>query len=588
MSVENSLNDDGNTATKDWTEATSLPLTLTLTKSSTVKVSAQFENASTEVSRTYFLLDGDTWLNNDETMTVGATVWKDPGITMTYGGIADGKKHFTRFSNVDNSEDNILGSLHVEGTPLYLDEDATSESGVSYNHKKVSEQKLHERTFGLPAMGSFFKFEPVANGELTVFVEQQGAMVKSHGKLEPSKIRKRIVYFLDETGKSIPASSAFTSSKINKSDWRSVEKAAVDKNDPYMTTLKAFYQGIIDGKNKTFTNINSDFSENSREFGMVLGESIQPIIVLHDECNKDILEEDATYDHTGYTLISEGYVTYTFPVKAGKTYYLFASGTKLALSGFSFDRDDHYTPVEETLDAQGNNADKINTLQEGKQYNVRLENRTFNKNKWYAMVLPFSVSQMEMKATFGKDVNILHYSNVEDKTLNLTEHFYKMLVGGTPVLVKPSEDVKNPYFSNVTLTSKEVVAIEKSGFKCTGSWDNVDFPEYSYFINAKDNTFYLYDPTVTDKKPHAGAFRAWIISTSPNPAVAPQLNMRINGIEDNDETTAIWNAISADDDNAEVGSKNIYSLSGQKMNTTDTRSLPKGIYIVNGKKFIVK
>lgn len=593
MSVENSLNDDGNTATKDWTEATSLPLTLT--KSSTVKVSAQFENASTEVSRTYFLLDkSTTYVNNEDKLDVGTIADKN-GMRMTYGGIQEG--FFTRFSNVDNSEDNILGSLHaVTGTPLYSNLDAMSEKGVvsqdgsTYNHKKTSYQDLHERTFSLPAMGSFFKFEPVANGELTVFVEQQGAMVKSHGKLEPSKIRKRIVYFLDETGKSIPASSAFTSSKINKSDWRSVEKAAVDKNDPYMTTLKAFYQGIIDGKNKTFTNINSDFSENSREFGMVLGESIQPIIVLHDECNKDILEGDENYDHTGYMLISEGYVTYTFPVKAGKTYYLFASGTKLALSGFSFDRDDHYTPVEETLDAQGNNADKINTLQEGKQYNVRLENRTFNKNKWYAMVLPFSVSQMEIKATFGKDVNILHYNNVEDKTLNLTEHFYKMLVGGTPVLVKPSEDVKNPYFSNVTLTSKEVVAIEKSGFKCTGSWDNVDFPEYSYFINAKDNSFNLFDPTkvAAGKKPHAGAFRAWIISTSNNPAAAAQLNMRINGVEDSSETTAIWNAISADDDNAEVGSKNIYSLSGQKMNTTDTRSLPKGIYIVNGKKFIVK
>ena len=143
-------------------------------------------------------------------MTVGATVWKDPGITMTYGGIADGKKHFTRFSNVDNSEDNILGSLHVEGTPLYLDEDATSESGVSYNHKKASEQKLHERTFGLPAKGSFYKFEPDVNGSLSVFVEQQGAMVKSMGQLEPSKIRKRVVYFLDETGTSIPASYAYT------------------------------------------------------------------------------------------------------------------------------------------------------------------------------------------------------------------------------------------------------------------------------------------------------------------------------------------------------------------------------------------
>ena len=586
MSVENSLNDDGNTATKDWTEATSLPLTLT--KSSTVKVSAQFENASTEVSRTYFLLDeSTTYVNKENTRDVGAIAEKN-GMTMTYGGIPDGKNNFTRFSNVDNSEDNILGSLHVEGTPLYLDEDATSESSVLYNHEKASEQKLHEKTFGLPAKGSFYKFEPDVNGSLSVFVEQQGAMVKSMGQLEPSKIRKRIVYFLDETGTSIPATYAYTSSKVNKADWRSVKNSAVEDNNPYMTTLKAFYQGIIDGKNKEFTNINSAFSENSREFGMVLGESIQPIIVLHDECNKDILEDDENYDHTGYMLISEGYVTYTFPVKAGKTYYLFASGTKLALSGFSFDRDAAYTPVEETLDANDNNADKINGLTKDQQYNVRLENRTFGANKWYAMVLPFSVSQMEMKATFGKDVNILHYNNVEGTTLNLTEHFNQMVVGGTPVFVKPSEDAKNPYFSNVTLTSNKVVDIENTGYRCTGSWDNVDFPAYSYFIDARDNKFYLYDPTKTGNKPHAGAFRAWIISTSANPAEAAQFTMRINGIEDNDETTAIWNDISADDDNAEIGSKDIYSLSGQKMNTTDTRSLPKGIYIVNGKKFIVK
>lgn len=589
-------NDDGTITTKDWTEATSLPLTLTLTKSSTVKASANFENASTEVSRTYILLDeATTYVNKENKLNVG-TIAEKNGMTMTYGGIQDG--YFTRFSNIDNSKDNILGSLHaVTGTPLYLNLDAMSEKGVvsqdgsTYNHKRSSTQALHERTFSLPAMGSFFKFEPVANGNLTVFVEQQGAMVKSQGKLEPTKIRKRVVYFLDETGTSIPATYAYTSSKVNKADWTSVQNSAVENNDSYMTTLKEFYQGIIDGKNKTFPNINSDFSENSRETGLVLGESIQPIIVLHDEKNANILEGDTNYDKTGYMMISEGYVTYRFPVKAGKTYYLFASGTKLALSGFSFDRDEHYTPVEETLNAQGNNADKINTLQEGKQYNVSLENRSFSKDKWYAMVLPFSVSQKEMKAVFGKDVKILHYNKVEGTTLNLFEHFYKMVVGGTPVLVKPSQDVKNPYFSNVTLTSKKVVDIENSAFKCTGSWDDVDFPEYSYFINAKDSKFYLYDPTKVAagiKAPHAGAFRVWIISTSNNPAAAAKLTMRINGVEDNDETTAIWNAIIGNDDNAEVASKGIYSLSGQKMNTTDTRSLPKGIYIVNGKKLIVK
>ena len=586
-------NDDGTITTKDWTEAKSLPMVLTLTKSSTVKASAQFEGASTDVSRTYFLLDdATTYVNNKDKLDVGTIADKN-GMRMTYGGIKEG--YFTRFSNIDNSEDNILGSLHaVTGTPLYLNLDAMSEKGVVsekgslYSHKQASNQALHDRTFSLPAMGSFFKFEPVANGELTVFVEQQGAMVKSKGNLDPTKIRKRIVYFLDETGTSIPATYAYTSSKINKFDWKSVQNTPVEGNDPYMTKLKAFYQSIIGG-NWTFPNINSAFSKDSRELGMVLGESIQPIIVLHDEANADILEGDNNYDKTGYMLISEGYVTYTFPVKAGKTYYLFASGTKLALSGFSFKQDASYSATDITLNGDANNETTINDLIEDNQYNVTL-NRSFGANKWYAVVLPFSVSQKQMKSVFGEGVSVLHYNDVTGTTLNLFKHFNQMIVGGTPVFVKPSKDVTNPTFSNVTLTSKNVVAIVNNDFKCTGSWDNEDFPEYSYFINAKDNKFYLYDPTkvAAGTKPHAGAFRAWIISTSPNPTAAAQLNMRINGIEDNDETTAIWNAISADDDNAEVGSKDIYSLSGQKMNTTDTRSLPKGIYIVNGKKFIIK
>lgn len=588
-------NDDGTPITKkDWTVATSLPLALTLTKSSTVKAYAEFGSATKEVSCTYILLDeSTTYVNKEERLDVGTTVEKN-GMTMTYGGIQKG--NFTKFSNIDNSLDNILGSLHaVTGTPLYLSLDAMSEHGVvsekgsTYNHKRASNQALHDRTFSLPAMGSFFKFEPEANGKLTVFVEQQGAMLKSSGNLDPTKIRKRIVYFLDETGKSIPATYAYTSSKINKADWRSVKKAAVDKNDPYMTKLKAFYQSIIDG-NKTFPNINSAFSNDSRESGLVLGESIQPIIVLHDKANADILEGDNNYDKTGYMLISEGYVTYSFPVKAGKTYYLFASGTKLALSGFSFDQDAAYTPAELTLDAKANNDDKINGLTEGKQYNVTLNNRKFRTNGWYTMVLPFSVSQKQMKDVFGNDVKILHYDNVEGTNLNLFEHFYQMVVGGTPVLVKPSKDVVNPTFNNVTLTSQVVVDIENSGYKCTGSYKDVDFPEYSYFIDARTNTFYQYDPTQMQTgsvKPHAGAFRAWFIADG-DPSAASQLTMHINGVEDSSETTAIWNALSTDDNRTEMGSKDIYSLSGQKMNVSDMRSLPKGIYIVNGKKYIVK
>lgn len=594
--IEERNDDGGTTITKDWTEATKLPLTLTLTKSSTVKAYALFGTDGTttkEVSCTYILLDeSTTYVNKEERLDVGTIVERN-GMTMTYGGINQG--YFTRFSNIDNSKDNILGSLHaVTGTPLYLNLDAmteqsvVSEKGIIYNHKTASDQALHERTFSLPAIGSFFKFEPEANGKLTVFVEQQGAMLKSQGKLDPTKVRKRIVYFLDETGTSIPATYAYTSSKINKADWKSVQNSAVDKNDSYMTTLKAFYQSIING-NETFRNINSAFSNDNRLHGLVLGESIQPIIVLHDEANANILEGDNNYDHTGYMMISEGYVTYSFPVKAGKTYYLFASGTKLALSGFSFDQD-ATTPAEVTLDAEGNNADRIKGMSEDQLYNVKLNNRTFRQDRWYAMVLPFSVSQKQMKNVFGENVKILHYDNVEGTNLNLFEHFYQMVVGGTPVLVKPSKDVVNPLFENVTLTSKAVVDIENSGYKCTGSYDDVDFPEYSYFIDARTNSFYQYDPTQMQTgsvKPHAGAFRAWFIASG-DPSTASQFTMHINGVEDSNETTAIWNALSADDNRTEMGSKDIYSLSGQKMNVSDMRSLPKGIYIVNGKKYIVK
>lgn len=608
-------NNDGTVTTSTWTVAESLPVKLNLTKTSTVRAYAEYTNSNNEViksdivSRTYFLLDANTtYLNTSESQEVGTTVKDISGITMTYGGIK-GSSNFTALSKNDNT----LGSIHtVSVKALYGTADVESELGDGSIGKNDKEEyfhcralsQLHEKTFALPAKGSFFKFEPEANGKLTVFVEQQGAIHNVSGKLYPEKVRKRPVYFLDETGKSIPANYAYTSSKVNKADWTKIQNTDNTSNDSfytkeYMDKLEKYYQNIIDGTNTTFTNFNSAVADADKHAALTLGTSIQPIIVLHEACNADILKDDGmsmsvngddNYDNTGYMLISEGYVTYEFPVQAGKTYYLFASRTKLALSGFCFDKDASYTATDVTLDGNANNTDAINKLEVGKQYNVTLNNRTFHKDKWYAVVLPFSVSQKQMKSVFGDGVKVLHYSDVTGTDLNLFEHFYQMIVGGTPVLVKPSQKVTNPVFNNVTLTSKKVVDIENTGFKCTGSWNNVDFPEYSYFIDAKTNSFYLYDPTKVEtgtKVPHAGAFRSWIISTLSNPAAAAQLTMHINGIEEQGETTAIWNTISGNDD-AEVATKGIYSLSGQKMNAADTSSLPKGIYIVNGKKFIVK
>lgn len=395
-----------------WTEvdkSKDLPLTINLTKTSTISAYAEYTNSNNEaiksdvVSRTYFLLDTKTtYLNNQDTREIGETETIN-GMTMTYGGLKYGSENFTTLSKNENTDANILGSNHtVSGNALYGTKDAESElgdgniGGTNTSHEYLhcnASNELHERTFALPAVGSFFKFEPDANGKLTVFVEQQGAIHNVSGTLHKDVVRKRPVYFLDETGKSIPANYAYTSSKVNKDDWTEIQKTNNKDGDTfytkdYMDKLEEYYQDIIDGNNKSFTNFNSAVADADKRKALTLGTSIQPIIVLHEECNADILKGDGmsetgdtNYDHTGYMLISEGYVTYEFPVEAGKTYYLFASRTKLALSGFCFDKDPSYAATDVTLDGNANNTDAINKLEVDKQYNVTLKNRTFGANK---------------------------------------------------------------------------------------------------------------------------------------------------------------------------------------------------------------
>lgn len=604
-------------ADNEWKEASTLPLTLTLTETSIVKAYAQYNSdtqtrsvtKSATVSGTYFLLDAATTYmvpTSTKSIAVGKTAEKK-GMTLTFGGIEVGSSTFKNLSKNDKTDDNVLGKKHtVSGNPMFVNVDVENElgdgeGGGEYNHNATSDKSLHENTYALPAKGSFFKFEPQANGTLTVYVEQQGAIHNVSGKLHPDVVRKRPVYFIDEAGNSIKATYAYTSSKVNRGDWEKVvatEKSSTDGmySKEYMETLQNYYQNIIAGKNTTFTNFNSAVATADKHSAISLGTSIQPIIVLHEQCNADILkndgicnEGDTHYDGTGYMMISEGYVTYKFPVQAGKTYFLFAHRTKLALAGFSFEKDTEYSTSDVTLDGNADNTAAINKLEEGKQYNVTLNNRTFRKDRWYTMVLPFSVAQTQLRSAFGDDVMVLHYNDVDGTDLNLFEHFYKMTVGGTPVLIKPSKDVTNPVFSNVTLTSKSIVDIEANGYKCTGSWNNVDFPEYSYFMDAKTNRFYQYDPTKATSntvKPHAGAFRAWIVKAE-NPAAAPQLTMHINGISDDNETNGIWNAVTGNEDYVSAV-KGIFSISGQKINATDINSLPKGMYVVDGKKFIVK
>lgn len=62
----------------------------------------------------------------------------------------------------------------------------------------------------------------------------------------------------------------------------------------------------------------------------------------------------------GWSVLADSPVTYTFNVKAGKTYYLYNFGSKIGFYGFSFDEGETKpTVVQVNYDAETANANNV-------------------------------------------------------------------------------------------------------------------------------------------------------------------------------------------------------------------------------------
>lgn len=103
-------------------------------------------------------------------------------------------------------------------------------------------------------------------------------------------------------------------------------------------------------------------------------------------------------------------------------------------------------------------------------------------------------------------------------------------------------------------------------------------PRYSYVLGAKDGKWHYLT------EPHSIlGFRCWIATGSAG--LAKQMTFSINGVVDN--TTGINQTI-VDDQRPQ--NADIYTINGQlvRAGSSSIEGLPKGIYIVNGKKLVVR
>lgn len=122
--------------------------------------------------------------------------------------------------------------------------------------------------------------------------------------------------------------------------------------------------------------------------------------------------------------------------------------------------------------------------------------------------------------------------------------------------------------------------------QCTGTVGDLQgrITTDDYFFQSKNGTMKLY-PYTAGKTYGIRGFSGWFHQKDNSNAKASEYSI---GLFDDSSTTPI-ETIKVDDLNRDTSGK-VYSISGvlMKNNAADLNNLPKGIYVVNGKKYVVR
>ena len=217
--------------------------------------------------------------------------------------------------------------------------------------------------------------------------------------------------------------------------------------------------------------------------------------------------------------------------------------------------------LNETL---SNNASLIGVFN-GRNVNVTLT-RKMTTGTWNTLCLPFDVAEFSDIVASSR-LAALSSFNAATNTLEFTS--VSSLEAGVPYLVFPEEDVESITIQG-TIIDSELKPVSQSTWEFVGIYDPTTLyaGDTSVLFLGEGNT--LYYPNVTND---LKAFRAYFRTTGQSSA-----NICVDGISTGITTATL---------DGNEGDGRIYNVSGQFMGN-QTRDLPKGVYLRNGNKIIVK
>lgn len=206
---------------------------------------------------------------------------------------------------------------------------------------------------------------------------------------------------------------------------------------------------------------------------------------------------------------------------------------------------------------------------ENKKVNVNVARTMIADGGWYTLCLPFDID--DVSTTPLKDAEIRKYKSMTGSVMNFEPTTSMKAMHA--YLVKPTSNIENPVFEDVTVVSKNDGIVDGAdGYEFVGvhSKHELATDGTNLFLGA-ENKFYI--PMETDKI--MKALRGYFIA--PSAESGAKMGISIDG-----ETTYI-NGLA----NGKVMTGKVYNLCGQYVGN-DMKALQKGVYVVNGRKYIIK
>lgn len=226
--------------------------------------------------------------------------------------------------------------------------------------------------------------------------------------------------------------------------------------------------------------------------------------------------------------------------------------------------------------------------------------RTFTTNQWNSLILPVDMTADQVKAAFGADAKIARFNYLEDKWIYFDTQAENNLhiEKNVPYIIKPTKlptAVNRTYnvggentkhinglvytvtgiaYDDQTAKLQQEDTEYTNGMTHYGSYENpTAVPAGSYMLRLAGDMVH----TAVDHD-KIKSYRTWLRETTPS---GETLQMRV---EQNDGPSTGIKVIEETAKNVNA----VYNVNGMRMNSSNTNNLPKGVYIINNKKVVIK